>query len=771
MYSDKYEKLRIKWGKMSHRASDGVAIASATEELHGLSLSSLNLNIQADADGDSSSGRSSPILPVFPSELQGMDVADTTSGSETESDEEPPPPKEMPVPTTVPQGNKTKSRTGEAGSSEDPLWDTDEEDKSPPSQPSQPTLPVELQTARNGFRSTQDRIMQQLYRIERRFLDPEELKDGVEDPDWMLNGSNSSGYAKVLMGMIEDLRLLAIKTTLVYESMKPSSNRVRSKLADIVSKMSKVAELHSKLKRPGGGRNMNAMKDVQQEITRLRKLIRAYKTLPGDKAKVLELLEEQLVELHGAIESYIEDKMKNEALPMWIIRMNMRGRPTVEEEIERAKWVAQKQLRVRQAQNEALETYTSFKELKSEVERARRRVNPRESSDDGPPGKRPKTEVFSIDSDSEEEAEAEPPAAPPQLAQEAELIASRHLMVIADSSPFATALKAIIYLSNNPGTFDREAWSAITAALNFGYRYDYHPYNEDAISYREARDVRAMFEFIKKAVSALTKEDEVAKRWFAKNQYGVTLDVLNELAIERKDLEEENADKFEEGTEDEYQHKRILQASKNVMNLADDDEFDMAKLAWARLGFGLQYMIGLYVKDKKPAAGRTIAFVTKVARQLSRVNLKVAQWFENNNTIFEETDELLEIVQKDVLEQAEAYMSSMLSRLSSDDQQLAAQALQSVINVFSSSETFRSGDFMILEASYNNLKSRPLYNRPLQSDIDYILRFLERAVRLSWKRKLKSETGGGDVGAPVAEEAAEIPEEIVYESDFESDSE
>lgn len=680
---------------MSLHVGGGVAVLSDQEEVHGLSSTSLKFNIEAHVDEGLRSGfeESSPFSPVFASVSQEMDVGDNTSR-----------PNKLLLPKY---------------------------DQSPPSKLSRPALTANFQTERNGFVTTQDRLMQQLYLIQCNFFDTEDIKNGILDSDWMLKGKNSSSYAKVLLGMIKDIRLLCIKTTLVYESMNPISDRVRSKLADIVQQMERIAEVHSDVKR-SGGRNTSPMKEVQDELLRLRKLMRAYKTLPKDKTKTLEILEEQLKELHDAIKSYIENSM--EPIPRWIIEANMKDSRSVEDEFDEEIWSVQKPIRMRRAQKEALDTYTSFKELNSEIARTRRRLKPPHGKNAKAPAKLPQ---FAIESDSEEETESTPQPTSSQLAQEAETISNRHLKIIADSTPLSSALKSVMYLAQNTGTFSVEAWTEITAALNFAYKYNFHPYNEDAISSRESKDVRVIFEFLKKAVDAIKNQDDVASQWFDKYRYGVPLDVLNELSIERKDLEEENASLFAKGTEDEFQYRCILQASNNVIYLTEDVNFDMARLQWMRLGLGFQYMLGLYAKDKDPAAKRTVVFVSKVARQLSRINLKVAKWFEEEGVIFEETDELLELVQNNILQEAEQHMANMPNDLSADDKQLVTTALQSVINLFSNSVTFLKNDFAILEASHRQSNNRLLYTS--ESKIDDIIRFLDRAMRFSWKRKMKSE--------------------------------
>lgn len=391
----------VKTRKMSRRGvTESLDDIPCENELHGLSLSRLGLNIQADGDGnsDGSSSRSdSPVLNVFTPnrDASRMDTECDKPGVDTEDEDE----------ATRTQ-QTTRCASGRPGSSEDPLWDTDDEaNDTPPTKKATPTKIEDPQ--RQGFRQPIPKVVKKLTTIARRFIDPEEILDGVDDPslDWMLDGLSPSRYATILMEMIHEIRLLAVKSTLSADSMKQNGT-VRENLSTIVARISRIAKANNKLRRPGGGRNLNPMNKVEEELTRLRKLVRTYATLPEDDTKILELLQQQLRELSSEIETYIDEKMQHEAIPDWLIEIRMRGQSTPQEKIDKAVWDAKKSQRIHQAKEEAIRTYTSIIELRAEVERARRRVNPKADEDVEQSAKRARIQqVFEIGFDDEYEPE------------------------------------------------------------------------------------------------------------------------------------------------------------------------------------------------------------------------------------------------------------------------------------------------------------------------------------------------------------------------------
>lgn len=331
-----------------------------------LSLAALSSDVAAGADDTDSSRSSSPILKMFP------DEADEAEDQEGEAG-----------PSTAPLGPKTLARTpaGPSGSADA----GDSADAGP---------------ARDGFRPTRRAVLGELDRVVRGFLDPVAILEGEEDDEWMLEGSNSSGYAKVLLGMIEDIRLLAVKSTLVADSMAPRDDGVRVKLKGIVKKMVAIAEHHSKLKRPGGGRNINAMSKVQEEIARLRQLVRAYRTLPDDKREVVEIMEVQLRELSAEVEEYAEEKAERD-VPDWVMIIRKKPNPSPEDRIRKMSWEAGRHVRKREAVEEALRTFSSLTALRAELERAKRLVQPPQGA--AQQAKRAKVQsAFAIASDDEE---------------------------------------------------------------------------------------------------------------------------------------------------------------------------------------------------------------------------------------------------------------------------------------------------------------------------------------------------------------------------------
>ena len=674
---------------MSRVVDDRPYTPSIKNELHGLFLGSLNLN-----------------------NLNNAKSIDARTGGKSKMDAD------ADADTDAEQSNEKRQKASE---SPDGTCD-------PGSSYGKVEFPKEIKTRRDGFRTSKTRLLQHLYFIERDFLDPRKLLEGIEDPNWMIDGSNSSAYAKVLFQMIQKIRKLAVNTTLVYESVNPASGLVRTKLYEIVKKMSEIATLkkHSAIKPSGGGRTFNPMKDVSSQITQLRRLVHAQKTLPKGNETMVKMLTGHLDALKEAIYDDVDSKMKNELLPQWIIDINMKGKLTMQEQADKTDWITQKYTRVHEAKARALDTLFSFKELRSELNRVREQAGLSNEDDDE-------------DEDDDEltgVAQDKAPDKPLQLAEESVMIANKHSMLPEEYPLLSAALKAIERLSTAEEEFDVEAWTVIIDALSFGYQYNLKPYDNDAISQRKVEDVVAVTEFLQSAVKILTQQDDAAKEWFAKHEYGVARSVIDELSKERKELVLENLDMFEEDTEDKYQYDRIIQASKNVIYFTGSDEFDKAELEWTRLGLGVQYMFGLYAKEESVAAMRTIKFATKVAKRLSRVNPKVLTWFETNGVLFDDTSELLNLVKIDVLKEANQYIQYMES-MPTEEKALLLPTLQSVITLFSDSATFSEGDLMAIEVAGSTLKSKiSTDKRSPESDMAYIIRFLERVVKLSWKRKL-----------------------------------
>jgi len=419
---------------MSHRPEDAPDELDDLEHLHGLSLSGLSLNIQASngnggaVSDDDSRSTESPNLGVGleTTEHEAHKERAPLSGSDTEpeddivaadlgkpssaSDTEP----ENDAPWDDPLWNPSEDGTvidddivapdlGKPSSAsdteaedtepeDDPLWNPSEDGtvidddtrESPAPPPARPRSALPTRKRSELWQpASESIIIDRLKQVEEKFKDPDS-----GDPDYMFSGNSSIIYRNIILGMIDDIRRIAVETKLIaYSMMKKEGASTREVLSRIVSKMSKIVETRHAMKAPGGGK-VFPMSGVDTAITNLRKLVNTYKGVNRVQDNQMKQMEEQLIELRKEILRYVELKMDPsvEPLPEWLIELNKQAVQrdlTSDELFEKVKWLKNNYIRKAEAQTTALETMPSIVALRNLLESMNTDASKRQKLDGG----------------------------------------------------------------------------------------------------------------------------------------------------------------------------------------------------------------------------------------------------------------------------------------------------------------------------------------------------------------------------------------------------
>ena len=456
--------------------------------------------------------------------------------------------------------------------------------------------------AQNGYRTSANLVVRRLNTI----VNDEKLEK--------LESMNRFDVPRELEKVTDAIIKECIETTICYESIKQTGNQVRETMRQILEDIEGVAEDYIN----GSQHNRKKLKAFFDGMIKIRKLVLVDdpKDNKMKKMEMQDFVRKQIETLKECIQARVE-AMEND-VPEHIANINLLpGARTLEQMEEVVEHKREKRLRSLLAQSKALREYSSFTQLESEA----RRLG-----------------VLAVEPTVEEEVTDDEMWSTADLKKRLDAIEALKLQ-IAKEAVIESALEAIRTLCTDDSKFDEGLWKAILAALDFGYRYDFTPYEENYAVGAQKNEVRAVFEFIRQAVAVLTSTNSNSKNWFENNRYGVKRVELERFSDQLKDLEEKHYSKFKSDKSDESDDKKAL-FEKIVDVLTNMTSMDPTKFFDVKWWDTLEECfeeLQRHVSSDFPEASIVLKFVSEAAVLLKRINPETIEWFKSKPESFKES--------------------------------------------------------------------------------------------------------------------------------------
>lgn len=402
-------------------------------------------------------------------------------------------------------------------------------------------------------------------------------------------------YIVDLSNIIERIRLLAIKTTLVADSFDLHDDEIRRQLDGLISTVDDISTRIYKLFATPEANELN------KNVKRIKTLVNVVRISSQDARGLIEMHQVELVQ---QVRAYIIDRMQYEVSPSSVIT-NVKQNLSNAEKIELAFWDAKKLMRTHDAVRDAISDFPSVKKLRF-ILNAYEETERTESEE---------TSTLSID----------------ELIESTNSFDIRSL-VVGDHSVIKRALDSVSKRLRNPDIFDRGDWQNISEALQHACKIDFAPEFQDIVTVKETSNIKRIIRHIEACVKYLVEANTDAKSWMATNSFGIPYNQIEELSIANEKnyyeklapLKDKDVDCFEMCT---VAYTRL----DDLLLYSTQRDLQSMKCLWRQLDAALKYIL----QEKQGHEG--VNFLQDAAVRLSKVNKETHTWVKENDMIFAES--------------------------------------------------------------------------------------------------------------------------------------